>query len=150
MDDAERRSVFNRTFLKMGDASTAALAKFASDHDIADARDLQRPALIERLESHSCNWACLICTSDIVDAGGVLPEAAPPAAIPPNTPRDLSARTGCRHAAAAVEEETDEADKQWWVDNWPQVQSQDFLKDVCLLLHCNLICSRRTDHARTS
>ncbi|KAJ7113271.1 hypothetical protein C8R43DRAFT_1040135 [Mycena crocata] len=96
---------------------------------------------IEDLKAHSCTWGCLVRLTDAQLAGqyitpgtSTLPSDRsrflPPVPAEVRTQPRTRARKRQRTSAADRNVQTLELENQNWADIWPQVESEEFLKEV--------------------
>lgn len=102
----------------------------AADHGIPKCK---RHLLIPIMRAHTCTAKCLVHVADAVAAGEMshhISVAQPlHQAKQPRTAQSAS-RARRRETEAARVINRDRADLEWWRVNWPQVESDDALKDV--------------------
>lgn len=120
------------------------LVTVASEHNI---KRVRRDLLLTSFQSHLCSWTCFVRQEDVFSAGVALttddfarprdrhtPDAStvpPPLSRPPtkdHDPSETRQRNRTLEKEKAVQE--DDADKQYWAKNWPQVETPELLKDV--------------------
>ncbi|KAJ7144860.1 hypothetical protein C8R43DRAFT_992643 [Mycena crocata] len=116
--------------------SSSALLTIASEHNVSRKK---RALLVSELEHHSCSWSCLVRSSDALHAGQLvlpihLPTPVLDRSIKPLPKKPLAseslARKNRRDAAVIHTEEQLEADRDYWAKNWPQLESEDSLKNI--------------------
>lgn len=142
-----------------------ALWSVASEHELSRG---DRNTLIAALETHYCTWGCMVHTADAAAAGVIPPSSSytpivrsPQPRNPKPTERrqrnrnpevDSPARSMRRKAQDHQSTADEEAERVWWAENWPQVESTDSLKQVgsCSSRVVSNTLTLLIDHSRAS
>ncbi|KAJ7584424.1 hypothetical protein C8J56DRAFT_893077 [Mycena floridula] len=106
--------------------SYPALVALAAEHNMLRK---QCELLLKDLETHSCTWACLVCSADARDAG-IVTDAPQLSSEFARHPCPMSTRGARRRAQHARVDDVDKLDQEWWAQNWPQVESEATLKAI--------------------
>ncbi|KAJ7266125.1 hypothetical protein C8J57DRAFT_1511063 [Mycena rebaudengoi] len=127
-------------------ATANAVFAVAAEHQMTRCK---RDVLIPLMRAHTCQWDCLVRAADAATAGEIMysqqqPEefGRAPVSRPPRPPRasrcftdeqrlaqaSNRARQRAENANRAVHK--DNADIEWWRENWPQEESSEALKQA--------------------
>ena len=98
---------------------------------------------MSELREHSCIWSCLVCTADAQSAGqwNTIHGLALPVADRTSAPLlPAACKQHYRKQKERSCQEADETDRESWANSWPQLESEESLKQVCgMCLLCALV-----------
>lgn len=128
-------------FADPSNASYIFVKRVACEHQIGY-KKVKKTLLIKKLQEHTCNWGCLIHTADAQNAGTVSSLSIISDALHnehqshgndhlPPIAEKYSHRTQRRRKAAEQQEQMEADDCIDRATSWPQVQSDETVKQVC-------------------